>query len=139
MRKILLAVGLVVLSSAAIAQEQEFLRGKAIADVAVGNTFYVYHPGCTDQAANLIVYFADDGKAFAKKRACQLAADRATSLNGRWTLSGGKFCLRELGDVAEQCYELVKVGENTYKRIDRTGVRTDWSMAVLKQGNPEGF
>jgi hypothetical protein len=139
MRKIFLAAGLMALSAAAIAQGQEFLRGKALADIAVGNTFYVYHPGCTDQDANLIVYFADDGKAFAKRRSCQLAADRATSLKGRWTLSEGKFCLRELGDVAEHCYELVKIGENTYKRIDRTGLRTDWSMAVLKQGNPEGF
>ncbi len=139
MRKILLAACLMALSAAAIAQEEEFLRGKALADVAVGNTFYVYHPGCTDKAANLIVYFAGDGKAFAKQRACKLPADRATSVKGRWTMSEGKFCLRELGGVAEQCYELVKIGENTYKRIDRTGLRTDWSMAVLKQGNPEGF
>ncbi|MGW8367726.1 MAG: hypothetical protein ACWGPN_03480 [Gammaproteobacteria bacterium] len=139
MTRIILAACLVVLSAVALAEEPEFLRGQALKDIAVGNTFYVFHPGCTETDANFIVYFAEDGKAYAKDRPCMTAPDRARSLKGRWTMSDGEFCVRELGEVQEHCYEMVKVGENTYKRIDRTGLRTDWSMAVLKPGNPEKF
>lgn len=139
MKRIITAACLMTLAAGALAQQQEFLRGKALESIAVGNTFYVYHPGCTDTDANFIVYFAEDGKAHAKQRACKLPADRAEILRGRWATSGGKFCVREMGSIDEHCYELVRISENTFKRVDRTGVRTDWSMAVLKKGNPEGF
>ena len=83
MKKTILAVCLVALSAAALAQQQELVRGKALRDLAVGNTFHVYHPGCTDKEANFIVFFAEDGKAYAKDRPCKIALDRASSLTGR--------------------------------------------------------
>lgn len=123
----------------AVAQEQQFLRGRTLQGELVGNTLYVHHPGCTDVEANFILYFAEDGKAFAKERACRLPADRAMKLQGSWSMAGSDFCIRQMGEVKDHCLTLVKIGDNTYKRIDTTGVRTDWSMAVLEEGNPEGF
>ena len=123
----------------AFAEQTQFLSGTGLKDALVGNTMYVHYPGCTEAEANLILYFADDGEIHAKQRACQLPTDRATSLRGKWGMEGPEFCVREMGEVQRHCLTLVKVGENTYKRIDTTGLRTDWSMAMLQEGNPEGF
>ena len=130
---------LALVTALATAQDEQMFRGRAVETLLVGNTLYVHHPGCTDAEANFILHIAEGGKAYAKERACRLPADRAKSMSGRWGPDGGEFCIREVGAVEKECLTLVKVGDDTYKRVDRTGVRTDWSLAVLKEGNPEGF
>jgi hypothetical protein len=138
-RTILIATLLGLISSIGFAQQQEFLQGKRVESELVGHTVYVHHPGCTDTDANFILYLAEDGKAFAKERACGVSSDHAKTMQGKWGLVGSDFCIREMGSVQNHCLKLVKIAENTYKRIDTTGVRTDWSMATRQTGNPEGF
>ena len=134
-RSLLLFAGLVVAGTAVAA---DYLKGKKVADIVSGNTIYVFYTACHDGEANEMLYFHADGKVHARFRACNLPAERANDRKGRWRLHGGQFCGSELGDV-DECYSLVRVSADTFKRVHLEGRQTAWELIVVKEGNPEGL
>lgn len=122
-----------------LAQDTQMIKGRAMRDLVVGNTAHIHFPACADQKPNVMLYFAEDGSIRAAERQCNLAMDRAQRLTGTWRLTGNRFCIRGavVGDVQDHCLTMVKIHGNVYKRIDRTGLRTSWSMAIIVEGNPD--